>query len=219
LSRDHGDSRQVQVLLLVGVAVLAGASVQRFVQAPRESRPQVLPRKRWQSSPVVVLSLMVVFAVLLWPGPTAEERDTATFGVPVDRHVTRVSARFLDHSPTLTDADVPGGAAVPIERYTLDGQVLTLVVLHNATCRLAVVLLASAKTSWTSWWCTARPRRPPPRHRRVARRMSAASTRRTSSPRAARSTLPSPWARRRRASATSERADMRSGANDEKHRR
>ncbi|HEU4426724.1 MAG TPA: hypothetical protein VFR67_29675 [Pilimelia sp.] len=92
----------------------------------------------------MLLSLIVVFAVLLWPGPTAEERDAATFGVPVDRHVTRVTARFLDHSPSLADAAVPGGTAVPVERYVLDGQLLTFVVLHNATCRLAMVLLASA---------------------------------------------------------------------------
>jgi hypothetical protein len=85
---------------------------------------------------VVLLSLIVVFAVLLWPGPTAEEQDTATFGVPVDRHVTRVTARFLDHSPSLADAAVPGATAVPVERYGLDGQLLTFVVLHNATSRL-----------------------------------------------------------------------------------
>jgi hypothetical protein len=130
------------VLLLVGAAVLAAASVRGFAATPPGPKPWVLPRNHWPGMPVVLLSLLVVFAVFLWPGPSAKERDTATFGVPVDNHVTGVKARVLDHSPTLTDATDPDGTAVPVERYLLEGLNLTLVVSHNATCRLADVLVA-----------------------------------------------------------------------------
>jgi len=139
-----GDLPLLVVLLLVGAAVLAVASVKGFAATPAAPKPWVLPRNHWRGMPLVLLSLLVVFAVLVWPGPTAEERDTETFGVPVDRHVTGVKARVLDHSPTVTDAKAPDGTAVPVERYRLEGLRLTLVVRHNGTCRLAEVLVAWA---------------------------------------------------------------------------
>jgi hypothetical protein len=132
------------VLLLVGAAILAAASVKAFAATPPGPKPWVLPRNHWPGMTVVLGSLIVVGAVLVWPGPTAEKRDTDTFGVPVDRHVTGVTARVLDHSPRVTDATVPDGTAVPVERYLLEGLRLTLVVSHNGTCRLADVLVSWA---------------------------------------------------------------------------
>ena len=45
----------------------------------------------------------------------------------------------------LADAAVPGGTAVPVERYLLDGLRLTIVVSYNGTCKLVDVLVAWAE--------------------------------------------------------------------------
>jgi hypothetical protein len=41
----------------------------------------------------------------------------------------------------LADADVPGAAAVPVEQYQVDDRILTLLVAHDITCTVALVLL------------------------------------------------------------------------------
>jgi len=133
------------VFLLVGTSILAAATVKAFASTPPSSKPWVFRRDQWPGMPVVVLALVVVGAVVVWPGPTAEKRDSETFGVPVSRHVSGVKARLVDHSPTLADATITDGTAVPVERYLLEGLRLTLVVSHNATCTLAEVLVSWAE--------------------------------------------------------------------------
>jgi hypothetical protein len=135
------------VLVLVALAVLSGVWF----------RPEIIKSRGWKFSTVVPLGttpfvvplLAVVITVAVWPAPdppTAEERETTRFGVKIDHHLDKVPVRVLERTPTVTDAGVgsPLAKAVPIEKYAQDGQLLTLVVLHNGTCEPVAVLVAPA---------------------------------------------------------------------------
>jgi hypothetical protein len=139
------------IVVLIGLAVLAGVWFR-----PALVKWRSMPTRRYAvplgSTPFVLPALAVVFVVLLWPGPeppTAEERDSARFGVQIDQHLRTVPKRVLDHTPATADIDASRrfAVAVPIEKYARDGQVLTLVVRHSAFCGPVEVLLAPAGTT------------------------------------------------------------------------
>jgi hypothetical protein len=138
------------VLVLVGLSVLAGVWFRPCVVEWR-AMPWVRCAVPIGRTPFVVPALAVVIVALVWPGPeppTAEERDTARFGVRVHQHRRAVPNRVLDHTPTATDVtDRHLATAVPVERYAHDGRVLTLVVRHSALCGPVEVLLAPAGTN------------------------------------------------------------------------
>jgi hypothetical protein len=101
--------------------------------------------------PVAISAVAVLAAVAVWGSPkqlSVKERDAARFGTTVQHHIepSDVKARFLEQTPTLTDAGADGadGIAVPVEQYTLTGRVLTLLAAHHGVCRPTVVLLGPA---------------------------------------------------------------------------
>jgi hypothetical protein len=101
--------------------------------------------------PVAISAVAVLAAVAVWGSPkqlSVEERDAARFGRTVQHHIepSDVKARFLEQTPTLSDAGADGadGIAVPVEQYALNGRVLTLLAAHHGVCRPTVVLLGPA---------------------------------------------------------------------------
>jgi hypothetical protein len=101
---------------------------------------------------VCVGAVLVVGLVAHQPGtasgtervdPAVLARDSARFGVPVTHHETGPVVTVA-HRPTVTDADDGGGIAVPVERYALDGSMLTLQVAHHLACYASVVVIGPA---------------------------------------------------------------------------
>jgi hypothetical protein len=93
---------------------------------------------------LVVVAAVITAAVDHYSQPkSAAQRDTSRFGVHVFDEDDAVSTLVLAHRPVLADANVPAGIAVPVQRYALDGDQLTLIVWHDITCVPAIVLLAA----------------------------------------------------------------------------
>ncbi|MEN3306321.1 MAG: hypothetical protein V7603_2523, partial [Micromonosporaceae bacterium] len=133
-------------LTLIGSAGSVGMAL-RFGMAM--DRPDLAKWRVRAYAGVAVFTVLIlatlVASIVDPPGhrpPTMAERDSARFGVDVYDHEKQVPSRVLGHRPVLADADVAGGIAVPVARYALDPDQLTLVVSHDLTCLAAVVLLA-----------------------------------------------------------------------------
>jgi hypothetical protein len=136
------------VIGLVAMAFVAGESL-RWMLALEELAGRLGggPGSSTIGAVTAILALTIVAVVGLSAAfshpaqPAVTETDSARFGVAIFDHEPSVTALTRPGRPTLADADVAGGVAAPVERYSLDGGLLTLVVRHDLTCRVAVVLL------------------------------------------------------------------------------
>jgi hypothetical protein len=135
------------VIGLVAMALVAGESLRYALLLSEVERD--LGQSGWGPPALGTLSLVFTGAVLVlvWlaaqtpvPAPPGPNLDEALFRVRIFDSQA-VPARALPGRPSLADAGVADGVAVPVNQYTAAGQDLTLEVSHDVTCTAATVLL------------------------------------------------------------------------------